>query len=258
MRHELPTRDFASLFLAYVLAAATACGGKAHTSDGSTSDGGDGPDARPSSCVEDAPCGGPCGSGRIVCEPGPRCAGAIATAGTVCRASAGPCDYEERCNGVRVDCPADLIAPAGEVCEPPWGLCNDRGECHDTEGCIPGVRCDSGDPCVVAFMECDGDEIGPCVPSGLEPPGTPCSLNGACNDVGECIELCVSEGLACVTGIACELGVVECPGGGGPVCVPTGPATAGTVCRPAASACDIAETCNGTSATCPPDVDACP
>jgi hypothetical protein len=223
---------------------ALACGGKTHEPE-------DAGRRDTSLCVADAPCRGPCGDGRIVCEPGPRCAGAIAPRGTVCRAAIGPCDYAESCDGVRVDCPEDLIAPPGEICGI-WRYCDDRGACIGTT-CIPGARCDSGDPCVVAYQECDdlGDFAG-CVPAKLEPPGTPCSLNGTCDEAGACVERCIGEGNPCVTGVPCEQGLVECVAGM-PFCRSLGPAPAGTVCRADAGECDVGETCDGVTTSCPPD-----
>ena len=41
--------------------------------------------------------------------------GVVQPAGTVCRAAAGPCDFEETCDGVTADCPADELAAAGTV-----------------------------------------------------------------------------------------------------------------------------------------------
>jgi hypothetical protein len=70
--------------------------------------------------------------------------------------------------------------------------------------------------------------------------GTTCGENGEiCRD-GVCIEP------ECTTNAECGVCGV-CNGG---TC---GPATSGTVCRPAVGPCDMTETCDGTSLDCPQD-----
>src|SRR5205823_5440611 len=96
-------------------------------------------------------------------------ADAFATAGTLCRGSAGECDTAEVCSGAGPNCPADTKLAAGTTCT------------------------DDGNPCTVD--QCDG------------------------------------------TRIACQH--------------PAG--NAGAVCRAAAGVCDVAESCDGTSAACPAD-----
>src|SRR5207244_62890 len=57
---------------------------------------------------------------------------------------------------------------------------------------------------------------------------------------------CTDDGIVCTTDV-CN-GTV-----GTPACVHN-PGNAGTVCRAAAGACDVAETCTGSSSSCPTDL----
>ena len=50
----------------------------------------------------------------------------IASAGTVCRASVGPCDTIETCDGSSNSCPEDVLTPDGTECSDGYG---DKGAC---------------------------------------------------------------------------------------------------------------------------------
>ena len=50
-----------------------------------------------------------------------------ATSSTVCRASSGPCDVAETCDGTSMTCPTDLFEPLGMKCV---GLSGDVGSCY--------------------------------------------------------------------------------------------------------------------------------
>ncbi len=178
-------------------------------------------------CVDGAPCttANPCEAGTLDCSSGmPVCQpSGPATAGTLCRASAGICDVEERCDGTTTACPPDAF-DATTVCRASAAVC-DADE-----------TCNGGGP--------------DCPPDLPAPVGTICPT-GVCNDAAMCVPC--TPGVACSTGNDCEDGVIDCSGGA-PACVSAGPRANGTVCRAAASACDAEEVCDGTSLTCPPDI----
>src|SRR5690606_9546664 len=70
-------------------------------------------------------------------------------------------------------------------------------------------------------------------------------------DVDAASSICTSGG-SCDTGNPCETGEIRCLQGM-ETCVGVGPATVGVACRPAAGPCDVAESCDGVSTTCPAD-----
>ncbi|HXC52051.1 MAG TPA: S8 family serine peptidase [Candidatus Limnocylindrales bacterium] len=117
---------------------------------------------------------------------------------------------------------------AGDCCSPTCtkesngSPCNDSLFCTATDLCVSGVCTGSGDPC---------------------------ALGGDCNDsCNESANNCsVSAGTAC-TSDANPCTLDRCNGSG--TCAHTA-GNAGSICRPSAGDCDVAETCTGSSATCP-------
>lgn len=164
------------------------------------------------SCCEGGVCAVDCASATCAGQP----------AGTPCRASAGPCDVEERCDGVSPTCPPDAVAAAGAECRAAVDACDAPEQCNGT---LPS-----------------------CPDDGFASVGVSCP-GGVCNGLGACGPC--AEGAPCATGNACERGELRC-GSGTAVCAAAGPADPSTICRGAAGPCDEAETCGGAT-TCPPD-----
>ena len=132
--------------------------------------------------------------------------------------------------------------------------CGDGDACTQTDSCQAGicmganpVICAAADQCHVAGT-CD-------MASGVcsNPPavtGTHCNDGNACTTGDICLGGSCSGGAAvsCDDGNPCTLD--SCSPGTG--CAhPAG--NGGAVCRPTAGLCDLAETCTGASADCPPD-----
>jgi len=72
-----------------------------------------------------------CGNGKV--EPGEQCDGGeccfnCTYSTAVCRPAAGECDVAETCSGSSVDCPADVLKPAGTACGEFFGICDVRLE----------------------------------------------------------------------------------------------------------------------------------
>jgi cysteine-rich repeat protein len=64
----------------------------------------------------------------------------IEPASTICRASTGPCDVQETCNGSAI-CPPDAFQPAGSVCRPAAGIWDAAEVCNGSSGaCPPDVK----------------------------------------------------------------------------------------------------------------------
>lgn len=132
---------------------------------------------------------------------------------------------------------------AGDASACPDPVCERDDECASRVACAPR-RCERGvcyavaDDAACRVGEWCSPEEG-CRALPLADAGVP--------DAGGCV-----PGLACTTERVCELGVTECVGGAS-VCAPREAAPAGTACRAASGECDVAETCDGVSLTCPAD-----
>ena len=105
--------------------------------------------------------------------------------------------------------------------------------------------------------QCDGGDC--CSPTcTFQAPGSPCTTDNnvctldVCNATGTCTHPAGNSGTVCRTANGgCD--AAESCNGTSPNCPPDVAATAGTPCRPSAGTCDVAETCDGTSKTCPAD-----
>jgi len=220
-------------------------------------------------CVPGAACstGDACAIGALDCSgSAPVCvATGPAAAGTECRASEGPCDVAETCNGSSMVCPSDSFR-SGFECRPAMGdcdvaeVCTGSGPNCPSDAVAPGTQtcrsatggCDVAETCDGATKTCPTDAVrgagfvcrsdaGECdvqeVCSGVskmcptnafEPIGTDCS-SGFCNGSGTCQGGC-NPGESCNPTV-CETGVIDCSSGS-PVCNRTGNRPDGTTCAP--------------------------
>jgi hypothetical protein len=113
-----------------------------------------------------APASTPCSGG--ACSMNATCTGSSGlcpamplSAGTVCRASVGPCDTAETCSGTTTSCPPDSLAGAGTVCNPASGPCEAPGTCSGASAS--------------------------CSAKSLQPSGFVCNpASGACENPGTC------------------------------------------------------------------------
>jgi hypothetical protein len=173
------------------------------------------------SCTDD---GNPCTSD--VCTAG-SCQHPAGNKGAVCRVAAGDCDLADTCDGTSTMCTADLGRPDDTPCSGDGNVCT-VDSCHG--GLCVHVPGNAGAVCREAVGECDSAEScdgisAKCPPDGAKPNGTDCSP-----DANPC------------TQDICQLGTCTHPAG-----------NAMTICRPAATLCDVAEQCDGASPNCPPD-----
>lgn len=139
-------------------------------------------------------------------------------------------------------------------------LCTSPSECPASTTACAVAACTDG-ACFVAPVEnaCESGQV--CVPEMgcvVAPSGADAGRD-ASDDVGRDAEVEVGtdastcdEGVPCDTGNACETGRTDCSSGSA-ACVSAGFRDATFVCRAAASECDVAETCTGTTASCPDD-----
>ncbi len=229
-----------------------------------------------------------CEAGNLECRPGET----RLSAGTVCREPRGVCDFAEACDGTSAMCPRDEAAATSVVCRGAAGEC-DRPESCDGAGvgCPADMVVESGVVCRAAAESCDlaesctgrsaacpvdtfvragGTPCRPTVPSGCDLPetctgasalcpadafvsvGAACSGGYCAGSSATCLSGCIPGAACAVPDALCAVGRVSCPGGV-PTCVSVGLREAGAECRAAQGVCDVAEVCDGTAFTCPPD-----
>lgn len=183
----------------------------------------------PATCVG-APNGRPCDDG-IFCHGSDACFNQECSLhyGDPCPGPDGDGDCSESCDELENDCTGhDLIAFFCDDSNP----CSSVSLCDGSGGCAPFNPTAAGTICRSATGACDLAELctgesADCPADVQAPSGTPCTIGsgnpcavGQCNGLGDCIEV---------------------------------PGNAGVLCRPSQGGCDIAETCTGTSASCPAD-----
>ncbi len=156
------------------------------------------------------------------------CQHSAGNAGAVCRIAAGECDLADTCTGASPTCSADLRKSNGTACTDDGIACT-LDQCDGTQVSCQHPAGNQGVVCRPATGDCDAAEV--C--TGTSPTCPPDLLNGG--------EPCDDDDNPCT--------VDQCVNGS-PGCqhIPGNP---GAVCRPAADACDLAERCDGASATCP-------
>lgn len=166
--------------------------------------------------------------------------------------TADSCDPETGCS-VAAHPLGFACADDGVICTS--DQCDGAGTCTHPAG-NAGAQCrpDAG-ACDVAET-CDGTNS-TCPADGFEGSGTPCGnpINDACTDPDTCNGAGACQANHATAGTSCpDDGLVctadQCDGGGS--CLhPAG--NAGTECRADTGQCDVAEQCDGSSATCPAD-----
>jgi hypothetical protein len=237
------------------------------------------------SCARNSDCSsGICSNGSC-CSSNQDCNSGFCSDGVCCDTSCeGAC---VSCNvpthlGTCSAIDADMADPHGVCTDQGAPSCGHDGTCDGLGGCRMYLK---GTPCAaptctsvsVTTGTCDGSgtcDVGQsisCYPYLCNPETISCQTacadrndcssgictNGRC--IGEPIDPCTINDQCktgfCVNGVCCD---TECNGGCG-ICIPKGEggtcsaASSGTVCRAQAGACDVAETCDGTSLNCPTD-----
>src|SRR5439155_268176 len=123
------------------------------------------------------------------------------------------------------------------------------GSCTGDPFLMAGAPCDDDNPCtandVCVAGTCTGD---PEPEETFCDDGNPCTADDACRQ-GSCEGVPLEDGTRCNDDNPCT---------GNDVCDTSAsclhlPGNEGTMCRPAAGDCDAAESCSGSSASCPPD-----
>ena len=77
----------------------------------------------------------------------------------VCRASAGVCDVEEKCDGTNPSCPTDAFAAASVVCRPATSTgCDVEEKCAGSATCPADAFAAPGFVCRAQMGDCDVEE----------------------------------------------------------------------------------------------------
>ena len=123
-------------------------------------------------------CGNSIVEGTEQCDGGPCCSSecTFASAGSVCRAATGPCDWAELCTGEGAACPMDVLQPSTFTCRAATDACDlpdnctglsDRCPVDDrfqpaTFVCRPATGdCDLAESCTGTSASCPVDQLQP-------------------------------------------------------------------------------------------------
>src|SRR5947208_1236134 len=185
------------------------------------------------------------------------------TSRTICRAAANACDVAESCTGSSATCPADAVKAAGTACTDDGNPCT-SDVCDGTSVTCTHPAGNAGAVCRAAAGECDVAETcdgasTACPPDVFKASGTACTA-----DTNPCtLDQCDGAGATCQhpagnAGAVCRAAAGPCDAaetctGTSSTCPADGFLSSSTVCRAAVDLCDAAENCTGTSATCPAD-----
>jgi hypothetical protein len=133
--------------------------------------------------------GTPCGDGDAMCDGAGGCGACVS--GVVC-------DTGNPCATGAVDCGSGAPLCIPDFSSPPVvtcgtvGVCGAGGACSE---CIPGVVCDTGNPCTTGRIDCSsGSAV--CVAEDDYPMGVGCGPGLACSGRGACS--------VCLPGAACD------------------------------------------------------
>ena len=221
----------------------------------------------------------PCDDGTSACDDGLFCNGTDSCDAALlrCTIHAGdPCAGGTECSDTCNEAANDCLVPAGTACTDDGNVCTDdacdgAGSCvatANTASCDDGAFCNgtdtcSGGACVHAGDPCAGgaecaDTCNESADDCLVPTGTACPDDGnvctsdVCDGAGACTHPAGNAGTTCRAAAgACDL--AESCDGSSASCPADEIATAGTTCRPVAGGCDVAESCTGASVICPAD-----
>lgn len=149
----------------------------------------------------------------------------------------GNLDAGEECDdgaatGTAASCCSASCQPveAGTVCGPSQGACDVVDVCDGVSGSCPDDVVAAGTSCRAPVGECDAEDF--CDGVGV----------GCADDQKPAGTACTDDGAPCTADVCSGTGACTHPA-----------SNAGTICRAAADACDVAESCTGASASCPAD-----
>jgi hypothetical protein len=222
------------------------------------------------------------------CDGAGVCTHAPGNAGVTCRPKGPPCDVAEVCDGVSATCPPDqpTCPPADIDVTGTWRITSDVCFCtvdttfvQDGTSLLVGTTAGWLDPATRAFQalatfgcptlggtatsgltgtfSADGESLVGTEYDGVEkvtPPAGCFTFTGTASGVRIATSPSCGNGIL-DAGEECDSSVT----GSGCCYSDCHLKPAGAICRPAANACDVPETCDGVAATCPPDgiPDAC-
>ncbi|MCZ7677682.1 MAG: hypothetical protein M5U28_02450 [Sandaracinaceae bacterium] len=165
---------------------------------------------------------GPCDLAESCNGSGPSCpTDAFRSSSFVCRNSAGPCDVAESCTGSSAPCPTDAFVSSGTVCDATIsGPCDLADVCTGSSASCPARYASSTTVCRASGTgdtQCDPPER--CTGSSATCPANYVEPNGTwCNGPNCGFESCnagvCTGGFTCTMGRTCQCGGEVCLGMG--------------------------------------------
>jgi hypothetical protein len=178
------------------------------------------------------------------CSATAPCISGTCVDGVCCNTTATSCGTCSACN-VPGSVGTCAPTPSGSACTG-TNLCLQTYSCDGAGSCVGSnpLVCTASDQCHVAGTCANGACSNPAAPDGTACSTSKCTTGDVCHG-GICSP---GTAVSCDDGNPCTVDTCDANLG----CQHT-PGNAGTVCRAAAGACDVAATCSGASATCPPN-----
>ncbi len=195
-------------------------------------------------CIDGVCCDTACGGGNSTdCQACSTTFGAAkdgvcsaVSKGKSCRASSGPCDAAESCDGTSSACPTNTFKPTTAICRAALGSCDTPEYCDGASASCPtntvkaaGVVCRKVVGTCDVEEKCDGTTVG-CPADSFKSTASVCRTVATVCDVAD----------------SCT--------GSSPFCPPDKFEGGTKVCRTAAGPCDVEEKCSGASSLCPVDI----
>lgn len=145
-------------------------------------------------CCNSACAGGPCDACSTAAGAPSNGTCAFLGASVTCRASAGPCDTAEVCNGASGACPPDVLVGAGVTCRNAAGVCDVAEKCTGASAACPiDTLVPGGTVCRDSTAGCDPAEA--CTGTSAACPGN--VNNCASCSQADCMTWCIAHGGSC-------------------------------------------------------------
>src|SRR2546429_43722 len=185
--------------------------------------------------------------GNGIVESGEQCdLGAANGNASCCKMNCSFANAGAACTDDGNPCTLDQCSGTSSTCQHPAG--NAGAACRAAAG-----ECDLAETCTGTSATCPTNDVKKASALGCTDDRNPCTLDQCDGTSNACQHPAGNAGATC-RAVAGPCDVAETCTGTSTTCPANGFLSASTVCRTATNECDMAETCTGTSATCPTDL----